>query len=97
MERKQKLKMTIQDMGYRVLYLPKEAVWNVVTLSATLTPPVMTVLPIPSPMNIKFVFFLPTFNSFSSYLQNNKQTKKVMKIIVIICITTSMSESLLTL
>ncbi|KAM0041801.1 hypothetical protein Hdeb2414_s0011g00370511 [Helianthus debilis subsp. tardiflorus] len=30
----------------------------------------MTVLPFPSPINIKFVFFLPTFKLSSSYLQN---------------------------
>lgn len=46
--------------------LPKLAVWNVVKFSETLLPPVILVAPFPSPMNIKFHFFLPTFKLFSS-------------------------------
>lgn len=48
--------------------LPKEAVWNVVTCWDILFPPAITVFSFPSPMNITFVFFLPTFKLSSSYL-----------------------------
>lgn len=47
---------------------PKEAVRKVVRSSEWLLWPEMTVLPLPSPMNIKLVFFLPTFRLSSSYL-----------------------------
>lgn len=59
-----------QEMARKVRRnLPKDAVWNVVMPSTTFLPPVMTVLPCPSPMNIRLVFFLPTFKLFSSYLK----------------------------
>ena len=48
--------------------LPKDAVWKVVVPWAKFLPPVMTVLPFPSPTNITLVFFLPTFKFSSSYL-----------------------------
>lgn len=58
------------------IYLPNDAVWNVVNLSKTFLPPVIIVLPFPSPMNIKFLFFLPTFKLLSSYLKKFKLYNK---------------------
>lgn len=57
-------------------YLPKDAVWNVVIFFEALLLPVMTVLPFPSPINIRFFFFLPTFKFSSSYLKVYTTLKK---------------------
>lgn len=60
---------------YINIYLPKVAVRKVVSLSYTLLELATTVLPLPSPIIIIFVFFVPIF-TFSSYLQLNNETSE---------------------